>query len=127
MELEHTKYLMPDRSGRGNHLAIEVNWNSKVKPCLMVKFSDKSGNEYIVSRDELMSIMFMLSDEEQQMGLVKPVVQEATFHDRVYSVLATRPYQKGEKILVKLSIPVQMSVMKERHKQAMRGTLRRVK
>ena len=114
MENNRTRYLMPDHSGRGNHLGIEVNWNSGVKPAKLLRFFDSKGNEYVIDRKELLSIMFMFGDESDQMDMITPVVQRQHMREYHFKFKARQDYHKGEAVVVSALIPIKTEVVRPR-------------
>lgn len=100
---DHEMFVLPDESGQDRNLLLEVNWNDSVRPMKKIRLKDEqTGQSYIIDRDQLMTVMFALADEVDQMAFVNQKVATVDRVERHYEVVLQRDYRKGEKMLVKL-------------------------
>lgn len=111
VERERVRYLMPDRSGRGNHLGVEVNWNEGVKPAKLMRFFDREGHEYVVDRKELLSIMFLFGDDNDQMKMITPVLQKQQLRPFQFKFKARQDYHKGDEVAVEAMVPIRQETI----------------
>lgn len=102
---------MPDRSGRGRHLGVEVNWSEGVKPARLLRFFDQQGNEYLVDRKELLSIMFLFGDADDQMHMVSPTLHRQTVKHFEVKFKAQQHYRKGDEVTAHIEIPVNTEII----------------
>lgn len=118
MEKTHRKFLIPDKTGRGNHLGLEVNWNKMVGNSEKIRLFTAGGEEVVIDRKDLLSLLFVFGDEDDQQQLINVGLQEQLVHETMFEVTTTRPYMKGEKLVVRLPVEVQSKVLQARdHKK----------
>lgn len=71
MKTTHEGFVLENEGNKGHGLRMEVNWNEAVKPAVKIRFTDeKTGQTYIIDRMELMSAMFAIADEKEQMDFI---------------------------------------------------------
>ena len=102
----YEKFRIIDVNKQDTGIHLEVNWDVKDKKtneCKMVRFliGDK---EFIVSRDELNSLLFLMGTPQQQMDLLPIRKQTTRWYETVVSVEAKSDIRKGEKITFPLKI-----------------------
>jgi len=91
-------------SGDGEKVEIEVNWSNHkdVKDCqrLRFKFGDK---ELDFGRDEIVSILMLAGRSEDQKKLIPMKMTNIRKLERLltFEWVASKSYQKGDKITVK--------------------------
>ena len=97
------KLLVEDVSGRGNNVVFQINWNNLVRDRGYIKITI-NGNEAVVKREHLWSILFMLGSLEEQEKLVSPFVRktQVTKFFKLIGVTTTRDIKKGETINIPL-------------------------
>lgn len=102
------RMLLPDISGKGEGLTMEVNWNQLVTPCKYVKLRLKS-EEVIVKQEHLESLIFALASEENQPKMLHGKINEVRELPVRLKIKATRDIHKGEDIVIthKMMIPIQ--------------------
>lgn len=113
---DHETYAILDESGEDNHLTFEVNWNDSVKPATKIRLTDKkSGKYYIIDRNQLLSIMFIISDEGDQMQFMKETLRQITVQRRAVEIgPLTREHHKGEMLTVYVDVPIEISDVSRR-------------
>ena len=85
-------------------MEVEVNWsdNEKVKNCGLVRFkiADK---DVEIDRKDLMALMILIGDSDDQKKMLPMKMSTVRKMERLltFEWLASRNYQKGEKITVK--------------------------
>ena len=106
---EIRKLMLPDSSGRGNHLPILLNWNKKVGKCKYVRFV-LPGGDCVVHKDHLRSIMFIIGTDEEQRRMGKRRVTTVRTMTKRVEVVTTRDIRKGEKLVFPLTITVPIDI-----------------
>ncbi len=108
---DHETYTLPDEAGGDNHLTFEVNWNESVKPAKKIKLTEKkTGKSWIIDRNQLMSIMFIISDDGDQMQFMKETLKQITIQRRAVKLAPlVRDHHKGEVLKVFIDIPIEVS------------------
>lgn len=104
----HEKFRLLDEQ-KENTFFAEVNWSNddKVKDCKLIKFTFPDGKISVIKRDQLHSILFAISKEEQQRELVPQVQTDVEWYETVVGVKATKNIAKGEMMNfpIKISLP----------------------
>ena len=65
MITEPRKLVIPDESGKGNHITMVINWNKNIKDCEYIKLLLPDGNETIVQKDKFRTLMMMIAKQEE--------------------------------------------------------------
>jgi len=100
---ERRKFGIADVSGKGADVSVEVNWNSIAKRKGYVKISI-NGEDCVVSREHLYSILFMLGSAEEQEKMASPFVKQMSVLKffKVIGVTTVKDIKKGEMVNVPL-------------------------
>ena len=113
MNTERQKIVLSDILGRGNEVILETNWNSLVKNSKFIKITidDK---ELIVDKDQLFTVLFMISDEDQQTKMVgKFFKQYSVRHENhLVAITTNKEIKKGETINVPVALTINMETGK---------------
>lgn len=106
---ERRKFAMSDVSGRGSEVVMEVNWNGLVRKKGYIKISI-CGQEAVVSREHLWSILFMFGSAEEQEKMASPFMRKTnvTKFYKMIGVTATQDVRKGEL----LNVPLEFTLNK---------------
>ena len=93
----------------GKGVEFEVNWSkdSSVVNCQMIRVKPYKGESFVIKRDELNAILFVMGKPEDQLKMVPYTMKRSKWYETVVSVQATKPIRKGEKITfpIKLALP----------------------
>lgn len=109
--IDHEAYTIPNEmeSDNASHLKFEVNWIDSVKPFKKIRLTDvKTGAQYVIDKEQLMTLMFILSDEEDQEKFVTETMQNNLIMERYFDVKLSKDYHKGETVTVRLPIKAQL-------------------
>lgn len=100
---EKRKMVIGDVSGRGKDVIFEVNWNKMVRRKGFIKLSI-NGQQAVVEREQLWTILFMLGSAAEQEKLVSPFMKQTKVskYYKVIGVTATKDIQKGQLLNVPL-------------------------
>ncbi len=113
--IEREHYVLIDQDHNGSDLVLEVNWNDSVKPFKKIRLTDdKSGKKYVIDKGQLMSILFMVSDEDDQQRFISEKMTNKVVFERYYDVKMTKDYRKGEIMTVRLPMSAQLEEFKRR-------------
>jgi hypothetical protein len=109
--------VLPDVSGKSNHIPVQLNWNDRVKGCKYLKFILPNGETAIIDKDHWRTIAFFIANEEEQQKMMDRRVVTVKHIIQHLGVKATKDIFKGENINITLdtAIPVaiQDSVLNE--------------
>lgn len=110
---EKRKMVIGDVSGRGKDVIFEVNWNKMVRRKGFIKLSI-DGQQAVVEREQLWTILFMLGSAAEQEKLVSPFMKQTKVskYYKVIGVTATRDIQKGQL----LNVPLEFTLNPETNK-----------
>ncbi len=98
---------MADFSNKHDVVELTINWSDAVKDCEYIKI--KIGKEEaVLRREHLMGFMFMIGTSEDQRALIPSKIEEVKMLERLIGITATKDIHKGEKINVRVSIPVSL-------------------
>lgn len=102
----HQKFLLGEE---GEHrFFMEVNWedHERSNHCKLIKVTFPDGKETYVKREHIHSMLFAISNETQQAQII-PYKQETIRNlETMLGITATKNIQKGEKINVRVKIPI---------------------
>lgn len=100
---ERRKFGIADVSGKGAEVSVEVNWNSIAKRKGYVKISI-NGEDCVVSREHLYSILFMLGSAEEQEKMAAPFMKQTSVLKffKMIGVTTVKDLKKGEMVNVPL-------------------------
>jgi hypothetical protein len=100
---ERRKLVIGDISGRGKEVLFEVNWNKLVRKNGYIRISI-GGEESVISREHLWTILFMLGSAEEQQKLTSPFMKKTkvTKFFKMIGVTAMKDLKKGEMLNVPL-------------------------
>lgn len=96
----------------GEVLKMEVNWNPddpKTNKCQQIKFIHHDGKVSYVDRDHLIAAIFTIGTEDQQSKLVPHAIQEIRNYETILGINANKDIKKGEKINVRVRIPLPLT------------------
>lgn len=100
---ERRRFAIGDVSGRGRDIELEINWNgyARKKGCIKISID---GNEAVIDRDHLWSMMFILGSAEEQEKLVSPFMKQTKVSKffKMIGITAMKDIKKGEFINVPL-------------------------
>lgn len=106
----HRKLALQDLANRGNDVSFEVNWNKtdKVQDCQFIKMRIGNGEEAIVSRDHLYTLMMLFLPTEQQADMIEPFAGRIPVDNyrTIVEVITNRDIKKGEPIVLPLTVSV---------------------
>lgn len=106
----HRRLAVRDLSDRGYDLTFEVNWNKSelVKDCKHIKVKVGSGDEAIISRDELFSLLMLISEEGQQDQLLDPYTDKVPVdnYHTIVEIMAKENVKVGDKIVLPITVSV---------------------
>jgi|GEM_PF-3736300 len=109
---ERRKFAMADISGRGEDVAIEINWNKLVdrKGYIKINIGDR---EAVVSREHLYAILFILGSAAEQEKMISPFIKktQVTKYFKLIGVTATQDIAKGEL----LNVPLEFTLNPKTH------------
>lgn len=87
---------------------VAVNWNSAVMPqkALRLSWRDKKGNdqELILDREEVQTIMFLLSPTEDEDKYLRSRTQELKRNRHQFKVKARQDIRRGDEIVINKDI-----------------------
>lgn len=113
MNTERNKIVLSDVTGQGTEMILETNWNSLVKNSKFIKIivDDK---ELIVDKDQLFTVLFMISDEEQQTKMVGKFFKQipVRHENHLVAITTNRQINKGETINVPVALTINMETGK---------------
>jgi len=100
---ERRRFSLDDVSGRGNEIEIEVNWNSYARKHGNIKLTI-NGEETVINRDHLWSILFILGSAEEQEKLASPFMKQTkvTKFFKMIGITAAKDVRKGSMLNVPL-------------------------
>lgn len=107
----HEQIRLPDEN-KENHLLLEVNWNPKDKASnhsklIRVLFPD--GTTATIKREHFIAFCFAIGSEEDQQALIPQKVTSVRNYETMLGITATKNIAKGEKINVRVKIPIPVS------------------
>jgi len=124
---EYKKFVMPDKSGKGNDLIFEVNYNSKdgkTNKCQVLRFKYGEKEGYI-TRDHLLGMLWVIGEPAEQRKMIPQTITKVRHYETVIGIKATKNIAKGESINVAVKFPlpsVEEEVIGEIKKSANRKT-----
>lgn len=104
----YEKIRIPDENKEKDFM-MEVNWNPYDKmsnECKLVRFTFPGGETSIVKREHLLSALFRIGSADDQRAMVPQKVERIRNYQTVLGITAKKDIQKGEKINVRVSIPI---------------------
>lgn len=107
---DYNKFRIVDENKSKDFFA-EVNWNRKDKSsneCKLVKFTFPNGDEALVKKELLISMLFSMGNPEEQRGMIPVKVQPVHWRTVQVSMKATKDIREGEDIVmnpIRVSIP----------------------
>lgn len=111
----HEKFRMLDVA-KENDFFMEVNWkpnDEKTNECKIVRFTFPDGKEALIKREHLHSVLFAIGKAEDQVNMVPQVHETIRNLETVLGITATKDIHKGEKINVRVKIPIPMGKREE--------------
>ena len=110
---EHEKYMLENADGA--NLELEVSWNKASENREKLRLTDVgTGTKYIIDRNQLMSILFIISDEGDQMKFMKERLSQVSFQRRQITTVLKKDHQKGETLTIYVDIPVEITDISKR-------------
>jgi hypothetical protein len=106
----YEKFRLIDE-GKSKDFFAEVNWNKKdksSKDCKLIKFTFPNGEEAVVKRELLNSLLFSISRADEQREMIPVKIQPVHWKTVQVSIKATKDICKGEDIIMnpfKISVP----------------------
>jgi hypothetical protein len=80
-------------------IQVDVNWSPEVIPCKKIRFTF-DGQEQILDRDDVYSMLMLFGDEKQQDALIPSKKREMVLIERMLHIKAGKDIAKGEMITV---------------------------
>lgn len=102
--------VLPDVSGKSNHIPVQLNWNDKVKGCKYLKFILPNGETAIVDKEHFRTIMFFIANEEEQMKMMERRMVTVKHITRKIGIKATKDIAKGENIDITLTTAIPVAI-----------------
>lgn len=95
-----------------DQLKMEVNWKPEdplTNNCQLVRFTAPNGDQIYVKREHLIAALFTIGTEDQQAKMVPHAIQEVRNYQTVLGITADQDIKKGQKINVRVSIPLPLT------------------
>ncbi len=108
MLLQHERWLLIDQAKK-NDFNCEVNFregDEATNKCQIFKFIFPDGKESFIKRDDLLQILFACGKPEDQQKMIPQKIQHIRNYETVLGITATRNIMKGQKINVRVKIPL---------------------
>lgn len=102
MLTSHQAFRFADK-GSGKEFSAEVNWNGNDN-CAKVRFNFPNGDRVVVDRNGLNAMLFAMGNRDEQMKMIPQVESRSRHYETVLGITATKRIEKGEKIVVPVSI-----------------------
>ena len=124
----YEKIKIPDEGGR-NDLVFEVNYDDtpKVQGCKILRVTYPDGSKGYLRRDYIHSMLFAISEAEQQRELIPAKIQIIRKYQTMLGITAQKNIKKGEKINVMVDIPlppIEREIMETAKKTVTNGLAR---
>jgi len=112
---EPRKLLIPDESGKSNHITMVINWNKNIKDCEYIKLIYPDGSESIVQKDRFRSIMFLIANQEEREKMARQRITTVRTIKKNYTIEFNKDtaFRKGEKAIIPVAIQVPVSIQDE--------------
>ncbi len=112
---EPRKLVIPDESGRGNHIVMVINWNDKIKDCEYLKLVMPDRSECIVHKEKFRSILFLIANQEQREKMGRMRITTVRTIKQNYEFQANKDFniRAGEKFTVPIEIQVPVAIQDE--------------
>ena len=128
MITNYEKLRIPDEGGK-NDLIIEVNYSDdpNVTRCQILKVNYPDGSIGYLKRDYLMAMLFSIGRPVDQVSLIPKKIQTVRKYQTILGITANKNIQAGEKINVKVDIPlppVEDLIIEEAKKQLTRSKIK---
>jgi hypothetical protein len=112
MITESRKLVIPDESGKGNHITMVINWNKNIKDCEYIKLLLPNGSETIVQKDKFRTLMMMIAKDEEIEAMGK---QEMTTVKVLRGHISVAPKKKivlepGQTYPIPYEIPLKVPI-----------------
>lgn len=105
---KYEKFRILDQN-KEKDLLVEVNWeprDPKINKCQVLRFIYPNGDEALVKREDLMSILFVMGSPDDQRNLIPHKMTQMKKYQTMLGITATKDIHKGEKINFQVDIPL---------------------
>ena len=104
----HAQIRIPDEN-KEKHLELEVNWapkDEKSNDCKLIRAHYPDGTIALFRREHLNAFLFAIGTEENQRDLIPQKLTSIRNYETILGITAHKRIEKGEKINVKVKIPI---------------------